>query len=166
MPKAYVQKFKKSWLVDPICRDWIAEEPGDCAKVLCKYCKTVFRAKYADIKQHVRAKKHYEQARFIMGNSKIDKYTFQSHDMVSLAEARQCLFIAEHTSLYSCDHLTGVCKTSFPDSTVANNLKLRQTKCSAIVTFALVTSASSPFAICSAMEDIFVRLPHNQVLRD
>jgi len=34
-----------------ICKGWIAEESSDSNKVLCKYCKVTFRARYADIKQ-------------------------------------------------------------------------------------------------------------------
>ena len=52
LTKVYSQRFRKGGLVlSIICKGWIAEESSDSNKVLCKYCKVTFRARYADIKQ-------------------------------------------------------------------------------------------------------------------
>ncbi|KAK3886341.1 hypothetical protein Pcinc_009497 [Petrolisthes cinctipes] len=55
MPKqAYTQKFRKEWLQEGFCKDWIMEIPGDANNARCKYCNSVFRAKLYDIKEHAK----------------------------------------------------------------------------------------------------------------
>ena len=43
------------------------------------------------------------------------------------------MFIAEHCSILTCDHLTDFCKAAFPNSKIATGMKLRRTKCSALL---------------------------------
>ena len=129
----FSQKFKKEWLADPLCKDWLAECPGDATKALCKYCRITICARYASIKQHVAAKKHSLEQSLITGNSELTLCTKSSSNSVAMAEGRRCLFIAEHCAVNSCDHLTECCKRSFADSKLSKEIDLHRTKCSAVI---------------------------------
>ena len=53
MPKqTYTQKFRKEWLQEGFCKDWIMEIPGDASNACYRFCNSVFRAKLYDIKEH------------------------------------------------------------------------------------------------------------------
>ena len=50
-----------------------------------------------------------------------------------VAEGKMALFIVEHNSINTCDHLTDVCKSSFPDSRIASQMQMKRSKYSAII---------------------------------
>lgn len=52
---------------------------------------------------------------------------------VKLAEVRNALFIAQHCSIMSCDHLVNLSKCIFTDSDIAKSQQMHRTKCSAII---------------------------------
>ena len=60
MPKfeKYEQKFRKEWLNDTSLKDWIMEVPGNSNKSRSKYCNCELKAKYYDLKNHNKSKKH------------------------------------------------------------------------------------------------------------
>lgn len=65
------------------------------------------------------------------------------------AEAGICLFIAEHCSLLSCNHLSELCKKQFVDSKAACDIQHHRTKCREIITNVL-----APHFVTSLTEDI------------
>lgn len=150
--RTYAQKFRKQWLQDDMCKDWIAEVPTDERSVLCKYCKTTFRAKYYDIKDHAKSKKHQvNSAPF--SSSRQAKISFpkveKSRD-VARAEAHLALFVAKHCAISSCDHLVDVVKKCFSDKTSeVAKLAMHRTKCTAILKHVLM-----PHFVSKLKEDI------------
>lgn len=63
--KIYPQKFRKKWLEDHICKDWIQEDYVNERNAFCKFCRTTIQAKYTNIKQHVKTKKHLKSIQCI-----------------------------------------------------------------------------------------------------
>jgi len=96
MPKqaTYKQKFRKEWLQDEIYKDWITEVPNDEKSVYCKYCKTKIRAKFYDIKDHSKSKKHQVNSEPFSSSrqSKINFPKVEKSCDVSRAEAQLCLY--------------------------------------------------------------------------
>ena len=52
---------------------------------------------------------------------------------ISESERQIALYIAEHSSIDSVDHLTQLYKTTFADSKTAESLKVHRTKCTGII---------------------------------
>lgn len=62
MPKPqYSQKFRNSWLQDPHLKDWLQVIESTAGQVpKCKFCGTILRSHYGDIKTHGMSKKHQQ----------------------------------------------------------------------------------------------------------
>lgn len=152
MPKqaTYKQKFRKEWLQDEICKDWITEVPNDEKSVYCKYCKTKIRAKFYDIKDHSKSKKHQVNSEPFSSSrqSKINFPKVEKSRDVSRAEAQLCLFIAKHCATRSCDHLVDVIKKCFSNKTSAD-MAMHRTKCTAVLKNVLM-----PHFVAKLKEDI------------
>ena len=61
MPKykqTYKQKFRKQWLQEEVCKEWIVEPKNDETSAYCKYCMSPVKAKFYDIQCHAKSKKH------------------------------------------------------------------------------------------------------------
>ncbi|CAG4988244.1 unnamed protein product [Parnassius apollo] len=106
MPKPqYSQKIRDSWLQDPDLKEWlqtVESTTGQVAK--CKFCGTILRSHYGDLKTHALSKKHQQNRKVI---TKQPKLTFkkESTDNKKKDEARVALFTAMHTSIRTVDHL-------------------------------------------------------------
>ena len=55
--KIYQQRFRKEWLEEDFCKDWIVEPP-DPTIASCKYCDASFGAKLYGMRHHYQSKKH------------------------------------------------------------------------------------------------------------
>ncbi|XP_037780274.1 uncharacterized protein LOC119576699 [Penaeus monodon] len=152
----YKQKFRKEWLQDEICKDWITEVPNDEKSVSCKYCKTKIRAKFYDIKDHSESKKHQVNSEPFSSSrqSKINFPKVEKSRDVSRAEAQLCLFIAKHCATRSCDHLVDVIKKCFLNKTSAD-MAMHRTKCTAVLKNALM-----PHFVAKLIEDIVSTFLH------
>ena len=135
--KVYPQRFRKEWLKDPLCQEWIKEINDDSSKAFCKLCFSTIQAKYDCIKNHRLSKKHAARAKALNKQPRITSSTLtkktNDENEIATAEVRAALFIAEHCSILTCDHLTDFCKAAFPNSKIATGMKLRRTKCSALL---------------------------------
>ncbi|CAG9782434.1 unnamed protein product [Diatraea saccharalis] len=73
MPKPqYIQKFRDSWLRDPDLKDWlqvIESTGGQTAK--CKFCGTLLRNHYGDLKNHGLSKKHQQNSKIVTTQPKL-----------------------------------------------------------------------------------------------
>ena len=60
MPKwgKYKKSYRKEWESDPVLNTWIAPAQDDPAKASCKYCNTIIRSHYNDLKEHGQTNKH------------------------------------------------------------------------------------------------------------
>lgn len=65
MPKPqYSQKFRDSWLHDPLLKDWLQVIESTAGQVpKCKFCGTILRSHYGDIKTHGMSKKHQQNTK-------------------------------------------------------------------------------------------------------
>ncbi|XP_068210356.1 E3 SUMO-protein ligase KIAA1586-like [Palaemon carinicauda] len=126
------------------------EVPSDTRNAYCKYCKTTIRAKFCDIKDHSKSKKHQVNSE-PFSSSRQSKISFpkaeKSRD-VARAEAQLCLFIAKHCAISSCDDLVDIIKKRFSDKT-ATELAMHRSKCTAVLKNVLM-----PHFIAKLKEDI------------
>lgn len=138
MPKPqYEQKFRSSWLQDPLFKKWLividSTKVGKQGK--CKLCGTIIANRYATLKIHGLGKKHKQNEETVFGKSqqKIKLPSVDEQLKNREAEARLALYIACHTSINACDHLSNTCVKSFSDDSAAKNLHLKRTKCTNIL---------------------------------
>ena len=141
MGKQYKQKFKGEWLTNPKLKKWLREKKnfeGDSVG-FCTHCNVNLNSnKLSDLLAHGKTGKHVKQAKLMAGsvNQQQPAIPFQTVLKVTdaqIAEAKMAMFIAEHTSIVTCDHLTDLCKSSFKDSRVAAQIQMKRTKCSGVI---------------------------------
>lgn len=139
MPKRpnYTQKFRREWLQDPVLRDWLVEKKKSTGASVpqCRYCQCVLIPKLSDLKYHGKSKKHIKNAEAVsparQPTLKCQSLTKSTQEHI--AEGQIALFVAEHTSMATSDHLSELCKSCFPDSSVAARIQVRRSKCSGII---------------------------------
>ena len=134
----HVQKFRSAWLSDPILKSWLLEKK-DAQNQSYAYCKDclapLYSNKLCDIKKHGTSKKHINNVKQMSGATKQTVIPFEKSKIseTQVAEGKMALFIAEHNSINTCDHLTDVCKSYFPDSRIDSQMQMKRSKCSAII---------------------------------
>ena len=137
MSKQYTQNFRKEWLSDAELRDWITEKKKSNGESVpfCKFCQCPLNSKLSDLKAHFRTKKHSANAKdlSIARQPVLPFVPAKKISEVQMTEGRMALFIAEHTAVMTCDHLSSLCKNSFPDSKVASQIQIKRSKCSGII---------------------------------
>lgn len=152
MPKqTYTQKFRKEWLQEGFCKDWIMEIPGDASNARCRFCNSVFRAKLYDIKEHSKSKKHLTNSEPFSSarQMKISLHKLDKSNTVARNEAQLALFIAEHCSMNTSDHLVDVVKKCFGDDKRGMEMSLHRTKCTAVIKHVMM-----PHFVSKLREDI------------
>lgn len=117
MPKPqYRQKFRKSWLQDPVLSPCITivESTNDVV-IKCKFCCSVLNSKYSDLKSHATTKKHISNRKVIQGSTqqKISFPKANALDDARLAECKLALFVANHSTILTTVHLVPLCKSIF-----------------------------------------------------
>lgn len=128
----YSQRFRSEWLNDERYKQWLMRLEGCDTKCYCKYCKVELLARLGDIERHSKTKKHVRAAE-PFSSSRQRALPFKPIRQESkLVEGRLALFIAEHCSFLTVDHLCDLCKSCFSDSKGTVDLKLHRTKCTAI----------------------------------
>lgn len=133
MSKKYSQHFRDFWLKDEKFKDWLRKVEGDDTKAMCKYCKCSLGAKLSDLEKHRNTVKHKRAAEpFSCDRQRVLPFEKISDDS-RRCEGRLSLFVAEHCALRTVDHLSEVCKSCFSDSKGCKDLKMKRSKCSAIV---------------------------------
>lgn len=133
--RQYIQKFRDAWYKNSEFSEWLKEEAG---KAYCKFCKTYMKPKLYDIKSHAKTKKHRLSTDPFTKTRHVNEY-FSPEENVKLkiqrqkAEAGLALFILNHSSVRTIDHLTDLCKSIFSSSEHSAYIQLHRTKCSAII---------------------------------
>lgn len=128
MAPQYRQKFRPEYKQHLELKLWISEDPSDPYKALCKYCKCSLNCKLYDLFAHSSTKKHIEKMSIIKSTPKLP-YGPQDFS-TKLQEAAMCMFICQHTSIYTVDHLTDLCKSCFTDTL---NVKLHRSKATNVI---------------------------------
>ncbi|CAG5075168.1 Protein of unknown function [Cotesia congregata] len=128
----YKQKFRNEWLQDIQCKDWIVRKetsPGEFV-ASCKFCMCVVSKnnKYSDLKNHIETKKHKERQNICSPmRQKTLPVIKKSIEKTKVCEAYISLFIAEHTSIATVDHLGQMMKKAVNDSDTIRDIHLHRT---------------------------------------
>lgn len=137
MPKqlAYTQKFRKEWLQEGFYKDWTVEIPGDTNSARCKFCNSVYRTKLFDIKEHAKSKKHLTNSEPFSSarQMKINFHKVDKSKTVARNEAQLALFVAQHCSMNTSDHLVDVVKKCFGHDKREIEMSLHRTKCTVTI---------------------------------
>ena len=133
MPKVkqYKQNFCSEWLKISEFRSWLKEVENDSTKAQCSVCHTKINAKYYDLVNHMRSKKHVEASQSPLPD--LTKFIKQWSGGTSCLESKLALFLACHSAIMNCDHLTDMLKNTVTDSNIASQLKMHRTKWSEII---------------------------------
>ncbi|XP_078043223.1 uncharacterized protein LOC144473318 [Augochlora pura] len=137
--KMYTQKFKESWLSEPVFAPWLARSSKSNLEARCHVCNKVFCAKRSALVQHEKTVAHQEQMRASGKAVNTEMLQLLCHKgNIKRAELRHVLDIVEHgKSFNSCDRYVDTipdvhaeCNCSCP---TLQNLKLKRTKVSALI---------------------------------
>ncbi|XP_075151745.1 E3 SUMO-protein ligase KIAA1586-like [Haematobia irritans] len=127
----YKQKIRDSWMQQKEFKDWVAKDASDETKAFCTYCKCSINAKVFDLRAHAKTKKHISRANCFVQSNKLNFVPTLTKSAEQ--EAALCLFVAEHTSIGTIDHLTKLCIQNFYKSNSAEVIKMQRTKCANII---------------------------------
>lgn len=121
------QNYRAEWERDPLCSPWLAPDPKDTAKAVCKWCTSSLVADITLIKKHRDTNKHLKELkqrqnippnamhRFLTSNNKENDFDLNVKD----AEIKLCAFLAAHNIPFSAiDDLIPCLKSAFPDSKI------------------------------------------------
>lgn len=102
--------------------------------VLCRFCKGVsLKAKKSDLLNHAKSERH-KKASEPFSSARQSKLQFSAvTNDCAKSEAAAATFICCHSSIAVVDHLVDMCKYVFPDSKVAQGMKMHRTKCTAVI---------------------------------
>ncbi|XP_067625875.1 E3 SUMO-protein ligase KIAA1586-like [Eurosta solidaginis] len=144
----YKQKIRQSWLSDKRFNQGLILRDNSLS---CKYCLCKLQPKLSGLISHANRNKHIDAlAPFKTGCQPM--VPFKPARIIvdtKRADLRNAIHIAIHTSIRSVDHLTMMQKSTFLDRSIASNLQLGRTKCSA-----LITNVLSPYFTKNLLEDI------------
>lgn len=108
--------------------------PGDHNRAYCTYCKKDLIAHKKSLREHGKTKIHIENCKLRKECAKIPKITEFAKQIINdarkRAELKIAVFIAEHCSINSVDHLSKIVMDLDPNSQTLANIKLHRTKCS------------------------------------
>lgn len=115
---------------------WIAPDPSDSKRAMCKLCNCSLLAHKKDLLLHGKSKKHAESlkrcnatpSRKITDYAKISISTNRK-----IAELKTAAFIAEHCSNRSADHLSALINGLDENSELLKNIKIHRMKCTALI---------------------------------
>lgn len=101
----------------------------------CKLCQCILTPKVSDLKAHELTKKHKASSGLLTFSAKQTSLPFTTVEKIydtKLAEGRIAVFVAAHTSVATCDHMSCLCKSIFSDSNIASRIQIKRSKCSDI----------------------------------
>lgn len=84
--------------------------------------------------EHEKTKKHQKALKLLNIDVQSKIPFMKNSDEVQKSEARLALYIAKHSSISCVDHLVSVEKANLTDSRIVEQIKLKRSKCSAILT--------------------------------
>lgn len=129
--KRYGQKFRKQWLKDDSLKDWIVPVAADVSKAFCKFCKCDIKAKYQDLKQHAKSKKHLKACPFT--ERTLDSFITVKNSETAELEASISTFLCCHSAISNCDHLVDLCKRNLTANKTVSEMRMHRTKCTHII---------------------------------
>ncbi|GBP52894.1 hypothetical protein EVAR_47549_1 [Eumeta japonica] len=152
----YKQKFKTEWLKNKDFSSWLREYPKDPYKAMCSFCDTTIQVDTSVLQRHSASKKNQTQAKSMSKQQPISKL-FQTskilaeEEKVKYAGFTLVAFMAEHKIPYaSMDHLSDLLIDAFPDSNIAQNVKMKHTKLQVVINNVLGDSEKAD--LCADLE--------------
>ena len=107
----YKQYYCKVWETKTELKGWLSPVEGRRDKAYCKWCHKEMATKLSDLIKHAKAQYHRKNSMAYMGpnrNQPTIQAAIQNVPEVkptSVIEGQSCLFIAEHTSFLTVNHL-------------------------------------------------------------
>ncbi|XP_026825321.1 uncharacterized protein LOC113561913 [Ooceraea biroi] len=145
-------EFDESKQSRPRLLSWLAPDPTGCTtRAYCKYCKCSLLAHKKDLLNHCKSSKHERHVK-LDKEAKLDKYiniTPHFTDTQKRAELKLSIFIAEHSSISTVNHLCELLPKIDSNSTILSNLRLHKTKCRM-----LLKKVIAPCMFLELVEDI------------
>lgn len=122
---------------------WLQPFPGDSTKARCKVCGTSLQAHLKTILGHAETKRHIENIK--PSGSKVqssikDSFKLAENDPTKVAELKLAVFISEHASTLSIDHLGELVPQLDKKSSTLQKIKLHRTKCARLQKHVLAPS--------------------------
>ena len=122
----YVQVFRDEWLQDQNFKDWLQRDKDCKEHSYCKCCcVTLKNATKSMLITHKNTEKHKKCFDESKKRVSIDKFLKkpESSESDKLANAEALIagdFSEHHIPFAHVDHLLGVCRRAFPDSSIAS----------------------------------------------
>jgi len=132
--KAYIRKFRRSWLDENIFQNWLTSSEND-NKAFCTVCNISLNCYRSNLLRHAESASHIDNIN--SSNVEINisnKETVSHSDKVKRAETKLAAFFAEHNVAFSTvDHLIPLLKDICVDPEVVKDITLARNKCTQIV---------------------------------
>ncbi|KAK3926633.1 Zinc finger protein 862 [Frankliniella fusca] len=144
------QHFVDKWLTDSAFKGWLARVPGDTLKAQCTVCKKTFTAERGVLTRHSETADHKQAAASaknqgtLLAFAAVDSEKRKFDDQVKSAEIRTVGLLAEkkNISFNAGSAVVSRDKASFPDSKIAQAVKLERTKATNICKYVIGRSES------------------------
>ncbi|KAH0557460.1 hypothetical protein KQX54_006348 [Cotesia glomerata] len=132
--------YREAWEKQPIFKGWITKNHADSiasgkGEARCKYCNVPLRAHATDLKKHAKTSSHIRQAE---SRNRKQQPSLMNHVNPSvkrelkIAEIKMALYVANHSSIKSVDHLGEVLKQLGKGSQL-EKVRLHRTKASKLI---------------------------------
>lgn len=127
----------------PEFKEWLRQSPGDVHKATCIACRATFTAELSVIKNHAKSKPHLANKNSICKQPKInqlfvDKTKDNFEHQVQHAEIRTAALLAEKNIPFNAvGSIIARDKKCYPDSKIAQSVKINRTKATGIVKFVI-----------------------------
>jgi len=132
--KAYIRKFRRSWLDENIFQNWLTSSEND-NKAFCTVCNISLKCCRYNLLRHAESASHIDNVN--SSNVEINisnKETVSHSDKVKRAETKLATFFAEHNVAFSIvDHLIPLLKDICVDPEVVKDITLARSKCTKII---------------------------------
>jgi len=142
--KRYQQAFNRHWLESSEFREWLEEDKTDSHAARCKVCNVkLLTSNRMSLVRHKDSAKHKTNVASKSNSVNLSAFFKQSSEIslsekVANAELLIVSFMAEHHTPFSqCDHLVGMMKSAFPDSSIAKQIRLKKTKASYLMQYGI-----------------------------
>ncbi|XP_076038454.1 uncharacterized protein LOC143023737 isoform X2 [Oratosquilla oratoria] len=141
--RKYSQRYRPSWKNDQRFKGWLQSVPGDASKARCKVCGNSFQAHMKSVIGHSLSKKHVDNTKSSTSKSQRSiKNAMRpiERDPVKIAELRIAVYIAEHASALSVDHLGELLPKLDMKPCTLQDFRMHHTKCARLQKYVITPS--------------------------
>ncbi|CAB3229197.1 unnamed protein product [Arctia plantaginis] len=143
--RSYKQKFRNEWSHHENFKKWLRRDMKDPYRAYCIFCDTSMTADMGALKRHSEGNKHVLKAKPSSSLTSIatafKKPSPSLDDKHKIAEIKLAAFMTEHKISHRVmDHLVELLPKAFPDSEIAQKIKMKRTKLRAVINNVLGTT--------------------------